>query len=107
MFTSVGQRACVMDQDRRLEFVSHEMKRVQPGRLDNLEGAVSKVWPADPWAGGAVALPSPGQMTTICVGNERPEGHVHFAGEHTSKDGWMQGALQSGPRAAKKLNQIP
>lgn len=85
MLSSVGQRAGAMDSDRRMEFVSHEMERVHPGLLDNLEGGVSKVWEADPWAGGAAALPSPGQMTTICGGIERPEGRVHFAGEHTSR----------------------
>ena len=106
MFFSVGQRAGAMDDDRRLEFVSHEMEKVHPGLLDNLEGAVSKVWLADPWAGGAAAIPSPGQMTTLCSGIERPEGWVHFAGEHTSRwTAWMQGALQSGLRAAKEVNE--
>jgi monoamine oxidase len=29
---------------------------------------------------------------------------VHFAGEHTSRfQGWMQGALQSGLRAAREV----
>jgi monoamine oxidase len=105
MFFGVGRRAGAMDDDRRLEFASNEMEKVHPGLRDNLEGAVSKVWLADPWAGGAAAIPSPGQMTTICAGIERPEGRVHFAGEHTSGwQGWMQGALQSGLRAAKEVN---
>jgi monoamine oxidase len=105
MFFGVGRRAGAMDDDRRLEFVAHEMEKVHPGLRDNLEGAVSKVWLADRWAGGAAAIPSRGQMTTICAGIARPEGRVHFAGEHTSGwPGWMQGALQSGLRAAKEVN---
>jgi len=108
MCSSAGQRAGAMDSEARLEFVSRDMEKVHPGLRDHLEGAVSKVWPADPWAGGAGALPSPGQMTTICVGIERPEGRVHFAGEHTSRlPYWMQGALQSGLRAAKEANEAP
>ncbi len=108
MFSSVGQRVGAMDSDRRTEFVSHEMEKVHPGLLDNLEGCVSKVWPADPWAGGATSLHAPGQLTTICVGIEQPEGRVHFAGEHTSRwPGWMQGALQSGLRVAKEVSQAP
>jgi monoamine oxidase len=95
-----------MSEDKRLEFVSREMEKVHPGLVENLEGAVSKVWPADPWAGGATSLHAPGQLTTICVGIERPEGRVHFAGEHTSRwPGWMQGALQSGLRAAKEVQE--
>ncbi len=106
LYTGVGQRVGTMSEDKRLEFVSHEMEKVHPGLLENLEGSVSKVWPADPWAGGAVALHAPGQLTTICVGIERPEGRVHFAGEHTSRwPGWMQGALQSGLRAAKEVSE--
>lgn len=105
-FTGVGQRLAAMSEDKRLGFVSHEMEKSYPGLLENLEGAVAKVWPADPWAGGAVALHAPGQMTTICVGIERPEGRVHFAGEHTSRwPGWMQGALQSGLRAAREVGE--
>jgi len=82
MFVGLGQRIGAMSEDKRLEFVSQEMEKVHPGLLDNFEGAVSKVWPADPWAGGATSLHAPGQLTTICVGIERPEGRVHFAGEH-------------------------
>ena len=105
-FFGVGKRVGAMSEDRRREFVSREMEKVHHGLLDNLEGAISKVWLADPWAGGAAAIPSPGQMTTLCSGIERPEGWVHFAGEHTSRwTGWMQGALQSGLRAAKEVNE--
>jgi monoamine oxidase len=106
MLTGVGQRAAAMDPGSRTTFASQEMERVHPGLLENLEGCVSKVWPADPWAGGAGANHSPGQLTTLCVGIERPEGRVHFAGEHTSAwPYWMQGALQSGLRAAKEVNE--
>jgi monoamine oxidase len=36
----------------------------------------------------------------------RPEGAVHFAGDHTSLwSGWMQGAFESGVRAAREVAQ--
>jgi monoamine oxidase len=107
MFVSLGQRVGTMSEDKRLKFVSQEMEKMHPGLLDNLEGAISKVWPADPWTGGAISLHAPGQLTTVCLGVERPEGRVHFAGEHTSRwPGWMQGALESGLRAAKEVNEV-
>jgi monoamine oxidase len=100
-----SQRAGAMTAGGRLEFVSHEMEKVYPGLLENVEGGVSKVWLDDPWAGGAVSIPSPGQMTTLCMGIDNAEGRVHFAGDHTSRwTAWMQGALQSGLRAAKEVN---
>jgi len=37
-----------------------------------------------------------------------PEGRVHFAGEHTSPwSGWMEGALESGLRAAREVDGAP
>jgi monoamine oxidase len=106
MLVGVGQRASAMDPTSRIRFVVQEMEKVHPGLLDNLEGSCSKVWPTDPWAGGAGSQHSPGQLTTLCVGMEQPEGRVHFAGEHLSAwPYWMQGALQSGLRAAKEVNQ--
>lgn len=106
MFFSVGRRAGEMSEDKRIDFVCEQLERVHPGLRENLEGAVCKVWLADPWAGGAAAIPSPGQMTTLCKGIDRPEGRVHFAGEHTSRwTGWMQGALESGLRAAQEVNE--
>src|SRR5215813_14175266 len=53
MLVGVGQRAAAMDPESRITFFSQEMEKVHPGLLDNLEGCFSKVWPADPWAGGA------------------------------------------------------
>jgi monoamine oxidase len=95
-----------MDPESRVVFAAQEMEKVHPGLLDNLEGSFTKVWPADPWAGGAGSHPAPGQLTTLCAGLEQPEGRVHFAGEHLSAwPYWMQGALQSGLRAAKEAQE--
>jgi monoamine oxidase len=36
----------------------------------------------------------------------KPEGRIHFAGEHASDyHGWMQGALVSGLRAAREIHE--
>jgi len=107
MLTGVGQQAAAMDPEARVAFAAREVEKVHPGLLDNLEGSFSKVWPADPWAGGAGCESSPGQITTLCAGLEQPEGRVHFAGEHISAwPYWMQGALQSGLRAAKEVHEL-
>jgi len=43
-------------------------------------------------------------MTSICVGAAKPEGRIHFAGEHLSNySGWMQGALESGLRTVSEI----
>jgi monoamine oxidase len=64
-----------------------------------------KIWHKDPWTKGALGIPGPGQLTSILLGAEQPEGRVHFAGEHLSRfQGWMQGALESGLRAMREVN---
>jgi monoamine oxidase len=106
IFLSTAQHIGAMTEEERLDFVSREMEKVHPGLRANLEGAVSKIWQADPWAGGAMSLHAPEQLTITCAEIERPEGRVHFAGEHTSRwPGWMQGALESGLRAAKEVHE--
>ena len=43
-------------------------------------------------------------MTSIMPDIVRPEDRLHFAGEHTSSwMGWMEGALESGERAAREI----
>ena len=104
---SRNERGC-QNQQRLAEgsTVSQQMEKVHPGLLENLEGSFTKVWRADPWAGGAGSEHAPGQITTLCAGLEQPEGKIHFAGEHLSAwPYWMQGALQSGLRAAKEVHE--
>jgi monoamine oxidase len=67
------------------------------------KGAVYR-WSTDPWARGAFALYRPGQMTELLPALAASEDGMHFAGEHTSPwTGWMEGALESGERAAREV----
>jgi monoamine oxidase len=67
------------------------------------KGAVYR-WSTDPWARGAFALYRPGQMTEWLPQLTTSEDGMHFAGEHTSPwTGWMEGALESGERAAREV----
>lgn len=80
------------------------LRRVHPGAAGEYEGGVSWCWDADPWARGAYAWLRPGQMAALGPHVARPEGRLHFAGDHTSPwPGWMQGALESGLRAAREV----
>jgi monoamine oxidase len=43
-------------------------------------------------------------MTAFMPELARPEDRLHFAGEHTSSwNSWMEGALESGERAAREI----
>jgi monoamine oxidase len=62
-------------------------------------------WHLNPWSRGAYTCPRPGQYTGLFGVPERPEGPFHFAGEHTSSYyyGFLNGAVESGERAAKEI----
>jgi monoamine oxidase len=73
---------------------------------DSYEKAVCVSWDADPLTRGAFAWFKAGQMSDLLPHTASREGRVFFAGEHTSPwFGWMQGALQSGGRAAGEVDQ--
>ena len=51
---------------------------------------------------------SPEQETRLQPDITAPEGRIHFAGEHTSLyHAWIQGALESGIRAATEIHTAP
>ena len=103
-----GQRAInlsAMSESDRQSFVLQRMGGLFSGLGNAFESGLSQVWHEDPWARGAFAYFEPGQMSTLLPISQRPEGRVHFAGEHTSAwHGWMNGALESGNRAAEEVN---
>jgi len=63
-------------------------------------------WPSDPWVKASYSFPAPGEVTTLGPLLQQPAGRrIHLAGEHTCYAfvGYMEGALQSGARVAKRL----
>ena len=75
-----------------------------PAIRSEVEKGTVHHWSAEPWTRGAFAIYRPGQMTTLMPALASAEGGLHFAGEHTSVwTGWMEGALESGERAAREV----
>ncbi|HYI00731.1 flavin monoamine oxidase family protein [Hyalangium sp.] len=63
-------------------------------------------WIAEPWSTGCyVGLPRPGTLTAIGDALRTPCGRVHWAGTETAVEGcgYIDGAVESGERAAKEL----
>lgn len=79
---------------------------VLPGLSRHWTGEASLVdWPSRPLANGSYSYYRVGQYTELAEAAGRVQGHVHFAGEHTSPDfqGYMEGAVRSGERAAAEV----
>jgi len=62
-------------------------------------------WAKETWSGSAYASPTALQASRFDGHIGLAEGRVHFAGEHASGfHGWIQGALESGIRAATEIH---
>ena len=80
------------------------------GYADGIIGAATVAWMQNPYAFGEAAIFSPGQLHLLQQYIEQPEWDekAHFAGEHTSlKHAWIEGAIESGIRAALEVNETP
>ncbi len=65
----------------------------------------SHIWSQYPYVGGFCMF-KPEQQKELGDVLMTPEGRIHFAGEHTSSlPGWIQGAIESGIRVAKEVNE--
>ena len=102
-----SRRVTGMSVSERLNFALEQVETIYPGMREHFESGVTKCWDEDEWARGAFSYYKPGQFSALLPHVARPEGRVHFAGEHTSVwiGGWMQGALESGNRVAQEINE--
>jgi monoamine oxidase len=97
-----------MDPDQRVSEALDDVSRIHPEIRHEFEVGASHAWYSDRWARGAFALFAPEQQTTLQDAILRPEGRVYFAGEHCSLyHAWIQGALESGIRAARQIHELP
>lgn len=97
-----------MDEETRLEEALDDVERIHPRIREAYEGGASHAWYSDRWARGAFAMFAPGQQTELQADIVSPEGRIHFAGEHCSLyHAWIQGALESGIRAAQAIHEAP
>jgi monoamine oxidase len=76
-----------------------------PGFSKSLVRSTFVDWLGDTWTKGGYTFPAPGQICRIGPTLYNGLGRLHFAGEHTCYKfvGFMEGALESGVRVAKRL----
>jgi monoamine oxidase len=86
--------------------VISEIEKLRPAAKGKLEAAYIKSWLRDPFAGGDYAIWGPGQVSAFINEVGKPLGRIHFAGEHTGQSNrGMEGAMESGERAAQEVIQ--
>jgi monoamine oxidase len=82
------------------------MESVFPGFSASYSGtAMVSNWKNHEWHKGAYSYWGIGGYTGYAGAEAAPEGNIHFAGEHTSVEfqGYMEGAVEGGERAASEV----
>lgn len=81
-----------------------DFRREEPDFVDEPTFLDHFSWGEQPWIRGSFAgIPIGGGW--MVREWEKPEGRIHFAGDWTSlKSGWVEGAIESGLRAARQID---
>ncbi len=94
-----------MSQEERIATIAKRMEDFLPDFREFVIRSVSLCWDEDRHIRGSRSVAkflSPENMELV----RRPEGRIHFAGEHTAsmRLGWMEGALESAERVTSEIN---
>lgn len=97
-----AERITSLKENERISTTLRELDSMFDGLRENFERGATKCWMEDEWSRGAWAFVG---LSDFFTASSR-EGRIHFAGEHLSPwFSWMQGALSSGLRAVKEIDE--
>ncbi|MGI5350360.1 flavin monoamine oxidase family protein [Streptomyces sp. CA-250714] len=101
-----SQAVASMGPEQRIDFALGEVEPLLPGARENFELGASIAWDNERYIGGMYILPERGHHE-LMEHARRPEGRIHFAGEHTAYEpngGSMNYALESAVRVLIELS---
>jgi monoamine oxidase len=101
---AASRRLAGLSDAERVRLGLENVTRVFPDMQAAYLGGTSVCWDAEPYAQGGWAYYAPGEMNSMFPQVATPDGRIHFAGEHTSSLYLLEGAAQSGVRAAREIN---
>ena len=97
-----AERITSLKENERISATLKQLDSMFDGLRENFERGATKCWQEDEWSRGAWAFVGLSDFLTASV----QEGRIHFAGEHLSPwFSWMQGALSSGLRAVREIDE--
>jgi monoamine oxidase len=100
-----GYEIASLPAEQRLDKVLGKVTEVHAEAQRQFEGGFVKWWQEDMWAQGTYAYFRPSDVMSLRPVLTKPEGRIHFAGEHTAGwQGYMNGAIESGHRAAQEVH---
>ena len=97
-----AEKITKLKENERVATTLTQLDEIFGGLKENFERGATKCWMDDEWSRGAWAFVGFSNFFTGVAPDER----IHFAGEHLSAwSSWMQGALSSGLRAVKEIEE--
>ncbi|WP_088012237.1 flavin monoamine oxidase family protein [Gottfriedia acidiceleris] len=97
-----------LTEEERIQYALRDLSKIWGNQVySEYVTGTSFSWSQNPFSVGAFTFFEPGQEEELNSSISSPEGRLHFAGEHTSRShAWIQGAIESGIRAANEVNSI-
>lgn len=92
------------DSNDRVRAIVESFRNDMPDLFDEVITMQEFAWPQQPWIKGSFGSTPLGGGWMVEEWT-RPEGRIHFAGDFTTlKTGWVEGAIESGLRAARQID---
>lgn len=99
-----GAKFAAMTDDERITTAIAQVNQAFPGSTELVVAARTVAWSNEPFSQGGYAAFAPGEITEYWARLRQPVGCLYFAGEHTAvNQGYMEGAVESGQRAAREI----
>ena len=99
-----GAQLAALSDEERIRCAVREIEKAFPGSSDLVGQTATVAWPNEIYTRGSYAALAPGQVTAHWRTLFEPVGRLFFAGEHaTPIQGFMEGAVESGQRAARSI----
>ncbi len=99
-----GEKLSALSDEERIDLAVSEIERLFPGSEALVENVSTIAWLNEPYTRASYMALAPGEATAHWKTLFQPAGRLFFAGEHaTPIQGFMEGAVESGQRAAREI----
>jgi len=99
-----GAKLSELSDEERIDVAVAEIERHFPGSSDLVENVATIAWRNEPYTRASYLALAPGDVLQHWQTLFQPAGRLFFAGEHaTAIQGFMEGAVESGQRAAREI----
>jgi len=99
-----GAKLSALSDEERIQVAVAEIEKLFPGSSDLIEHTATIAWLNEPFTRASYMALAPGETLKHWQNLFEPAGRLFFAGEHaTAIQGFMEGAVESGQRAAANI----